>query len=138
MRWTVRRESLQPARARWAATKASPGNPARVREAADRGIRLVPARAEDVGGPHESSQGQGVEIAPSHRGTEEAVEVGVGAAQIHIALAHAATHPEEIEAAFTAGDQALQQIERDRVDSTSAAWRTRSDAATRGRGARMG
>ena len=37
-------------------------------------------------------------------------------AQIHLALAYAAAHPEEIEAAFAAGDQALQQIERDRAD----------------------
>jgi uncharacterized protein (DUF433 family) len=37
-------------------------------------------------------------------------------AQIHLALAYAAAHPEEIEAAFAAGDQALQQIERDRAE----------------------
>lgn len=37
-------------------------------------------------------------------------------AQIHLALAYAAAHPEEIEAAFAAGDQTLQQIERDRAD----------------------
>jgi uncharacterized protein (DUF433 family) len=37
-------------------------------------------------------------------------------AQIHLALAYAAAHPEEIEAAFAAGDQALRQIERDRAD----------------------
>jgi len=37
-------------------------------------------------------------------------------AQIHLALAYAAAHPEEIEAAFTAGDQALQQVERDRAE----------------------
>jgi uncharacterized protein (DUF433 family) len=37
-------------------------------------------------------------------------------AQIHLALAYAAAHPEEIQAAFTAGDQTLQQIERDRTD----------------------
>jgi hypothetical protein len=37
-------------------------------------------------------------------------------AQIHLALAYAAAHPEDIEAAFAAGDEALQQIERDRAD----------------------
>jgi uncharacterized protein (DUF433 family) len=37
-------------------------------------------------------------------------------AQIHLALAYAAAHPEETETAFAAGDQALQQIERDRAE----------------------
>lgn len=36
-------------------------------------------------------------------------------AQIHLALAYAAAHPEEIEAAFLAGDQALQHGEHDRA-----------------------
>jgi uncharacterized protein (DUF433 family) len=35
-------------------------------------------------------------------------------AQIHLALAYAAAHPEEIEAAFAAGDETLRLIERDR------------------------
>ena len=37
-------------------------------------------------------------------------------AEIHLALAYAAAHPEEIDAAFAAGDQALQQIECDRAE----------------------
>jgi hypothetical protein len=37
-------------------------------------------------------------------------------AQIHLALAYAAAHPEEIEAAFAEGDRTLQQIESDRAE----------------------
>lgn len=37
-------------------------------------------------------------------------------AQIHLALAYAAEHAEEIEADFAAGDRTLAQIERDRAE----------------------
>ena len=55
-------------------------------EAIERGVPAIPVlpqspgkgEPEEVGGLHEGSQGQRVEVASPHRGTEEAVEVGGG------------------------------------------------------------
>ena len=55
-------------------------------EAVEGGVLAIPVlpqspgegEPEEVGGLHEGSQGQGVEVASPHRGTEEAVEVGGG------------------------------------------------------------
>ena len=47
----------------------------------------------------------------------EVFAVPLTLAQIHLALAYAGEHADEIEADFAAGDQALTQIERDRAES---------------------
>ena len=47
---------------------------------------------------------------------QDVFAVSLTLAQIHLALAYAAAHPGEIDAAFAAGDQALRQIESDRAD----------------------
>ena len=46
----------------------------------------------------------------------EAFAVPLTLAQIHLALAYAAEHADEIEADFAAGGQAQDQIERDRAE----------------------
>jgi hypothetical protein len=57
-------------------------------EAIESGVPAIPVlpqpagkgEPEEVGGLHEGPQGQGVEVAPSHRDREQAVEVGRGGA----------------------------------------------------------
>jgi hypothetical protein len=47
---------------------------------------------------------------------QDVFAVSLTLAQVHLALAYAAAHPDEIEADFAAGDRALAQIEQDRAE----------------------